>query len=116
MITIFDWFGYELSTKKRYSLIKEAGFDGVLMWWSSGFGRGAYKHAPEIARQEGLFIENIHGPVMNQHALSWKPWTDIMYMQRTFSALRTALILVFQHLFFIYQVMIIQSIQLDLTG
>lgn len=69
MITIFDWFGYELSTKKRYSLIKEAGFDGVLMWWSSGFGRGAYRHAPEIARQEGLFIENIHGPVMNQHAL-----------------------------------------------
>lgn len=34
MITIFDWFGYELPTKKRYSLIKEAGFDGVLMWWS----------------------------------------------------------------------------------
>ncbi len=34
MITIYDWFGYELPKKERYRLIKESGFDGVLMWWS----------------------------------------------------------------------------------
>lgn len=28
MITIYDWFGYELPIKERYQLIKEAGFDG----------------------------------------------------------------------------------------
>jgi len=36
MITIYDWFGYELPIKERYRLIKEAGFDGVLLWWSNG--------------------------------------------------------------------------------
>ncbi|CAM3555909.1 hypothetical protein BRIN106911_19255 [Brevibacillus invocatus] len=25
MITIYDWFGYELPIKERYQLIKEAG-------------------------------------------------------------------------------------------
>lgn len=39
MITIYDWFGYELPIKERYQLIKEAGFDGVLLWWSEHLGR-----------------------------------------------------------------------------
>ncbi|MGB8453700.1 MAG: hypothetical protein WCD89_15420 [Anaerocolumna sp.] len=29
MITIYDWFGYELTIKERYQLIKEAGFDFI---------------------------------------------------------------------------------------
>ncbi|MGN7385233.1 hypothetical protein [Paenibacillus sp. SAFN-117] len=37
MITIYDWFGYELPIKERYQLIKEAGFDGVLLWWSEDY-------------------------------------------------------------------------------
>jgi sugar phosphate isomerase/epimerase len=77
MITIYDWFGYELPLKERYRLIKEAGFDGVLLWWSDGFGRdcfglGNYRSGPEIAREAGLFIENIHTPVQNQNNL----WLD----------------------------------------
>lgn len=77
MITIFDWFGYELSMKERYQLIKEAGFDGVLLWWSDGFsrdsfGRNDYRNGPQIARDAGLFIENIHTPVHNQNNL----WFD----------------------------------------
>ena len=31
MITIYDWFGYELPIKERYRLIREAGFDSVLL-------------------------------------------------------------------------------------
>jgi len=70
MITIYDWFGYELPIKERYRLIKEAGFDGVLLWWSNGFGRdyfgqNEYRNGPQIAREAGLFIENIHAPVQN---------------------------------------------------
>lgn len=77
MITIYDWFGYELPIKERYRLIKEAGFDGVLLWWSDGFGRDCfgrndYRNGPQIAREEGLFIENIHTPVQNQNNL----WLD----------------------------------------
>ncbi len=77
MITIYDWFGYELPIKERYRLIKEVGFDGVLLWWSDGFGRDGfgqkdYRNGPQIAREAGLFIENIHTPVQNQNNL----WLD----------------------------------------
>lgn len=77
MITIYDWFGYEVPIKERYRLIKEAGFDGVLLWWSDGFGRdrhgrGDYRNGPVIARNEGLFVENIHTPVQDQNNL----WLD----------------------------------------
>lgn len=71
MLCIYDWFGYNVSVKERYILIKKAGFDGVLLWWSDGFGRGAdYQEGVEFARKAGLFIENIHTPVQNQDKLS----------------------------------------------
>ena len=77
MITIYDWFGYELPIKERYRLIKEAGFDGILLWWSDGFGRdcfglGDYRNGPQIAREAGLFIENIHTPFHAENNL----WLD----------------------------------------
>ncbi len=72
MVTIYDWFGYELSAKKRYALIREAGFDGVMLWWSEESGRGDYRTGPEEARSEGLFVENIHAPFQRQNDL----WRD----------------------------------------
>jgi len=62
MITIYDWFGYNLSMKERYQLIKETGFEGVLLWWSNGFGRDCYglndyRKGPGIAREAGLFVD-----------------------------------------------------------
>ena len=59
MITIYDWFGYELPPTERYRLIREAGFDGVLLWWSEFRNRGDYRSGPQIARNAGLVIENI---------------------------------------------------------
>ena len=58
--------------KERYKLIKEAGFDGVLLWWSEYFGRNDYRKGPQIVRNAGLFIENIHTPVQYQNNL----WLD----------------------------------------
>lgn len=60
MITIFDYFGFEVPYKERYRLIKESGFDGVLLYWSDEFGNINYKCNPEQARNAGLYIENIH--------------------------------------------------------
>ncbi len=75
MITIYDWFGFDIPSISRYKLIKEVGFDGVLLWWSNGFGRdryewNEYRKAPHIAREAGLYIENIHAPVETQNDLS----------------------------------------------
>jgi sugar phosphate isomerase/epimerase len=72
MITIYDWFGYELPIKERYRLIKEAGFDGVLVWWSEYLDRNDYRNGPQIVREAGLFIENIHTPFQVQNNL----WLD----------------------------------------
>lgn len=72
MISIYDWFGYEVAIEDRYKLIKAAGFNGVLLWWSDGFGRGAdYKTGVGYARAAGLHIENIHTPVQGQDNLSF---------------------------------------------
>ena len=72
MFTIYDWFGYELPIKKRYRLIKEVGFDGVLLWWSEHLNRGEYRKGPQIIREVGLFIENIHTPFQVQDNI----WLD----------------------------------------
>lgn len=72
MITIYDWFGYELPIKERYRLIKEAGFDGVLMWWSEYLNRNDYRTGPQMAHEAGLFIENIHTPFQVQDYI----WLD----------------------------------------
>lgn len=75
MIGIYDCFGYgvgyDVSFEKRYKLIKEAGFDSVMLWWSDKFGRGmGYKEDVQLARNAGLFVENIHTPVHDQNSLS----------------------------------------------
>jgi sugar phosphate isomerase/epimerase len=72
MITIYDWFGYDLPIQERYRLIKEAGFDGVMMWWSNYLDRNEYRKAPQLAREADLLIENIHTPFQIQDDI----WLD----------------------------------------
>lgn len=75
MIGIYDCFGYgpgfDVPFEERYRLIKNAGFDCVMLWWSDRFGRGAgYQKDVQLARDAGLYIENIHAPVHEQNGLS----------------------------------------------
>lgn len=71
MTGIYDCFGYDVPFSERYKLIKNAGFDSVMLWWSDKFGRGAgYQEDVQYARDAGLFIENIHTPVHEQNYLS----------------------------------------------
>jgi len=75
VIGIYDCFGYgegyDVSFEERYRLIKNAGFDCVMLWWSDKFGRGrGYQKDVQFARNAGLYIENIHTPVHQQNYLS----------------------------------------------
>lgn len=75
MLSIYDWFGYHLTMEERYRLIKRAGFTSVMILWGHRLGRGVdYRLAPELAREAGLSIENIHAPTERQHAL----WEDTL--------------------------------------
>src|SRR5574344_1255389 len=75
MLGIYDCFGYgtgyDVTFEERYQLIKKAGFDCVMLWWSDQFGRGkGYEKDVQYARDAGLYIENIHTPVHEQNYLS----------------------------------------------
>ena len=75
MLGIYDCFGYgtgyDVSFEDRYRLIKGAGFDCVMLWWSDKFGRGdGYQKDVQFARDAELIVENIHAPVHEQNFLS----------------------------------------------
>ena len=75
MMGIYDCFGYgpgyDVPFSERYKLIKAAGFDCVMLWWSDQFGRGeGYEKDADLAQDAGLFIENMHAPVHEQNDLS----------------------------------------------
>ncbi|MGH4121627.1 MAG: sugar phosphate isomerase/epimerase family protein [Clostridium sp.] len=71
---IFSWFGYPIDISERFRLIKQAGFDGVLLWWGDENidTDGAKEKQPELALENGLIIENVHLPFSGTNDL----WLD----------------------------------------
>ncbi len=72
---ISDCFGYgsrfDVPFSERYRLLRDAGLECVLLWWSDWFGRGeGYEKDADLARDAGLRIENMHAPVHAQNDLS----------------------------------------------
>lgn len=68
---IFASFGYTISMSKRFELIKNAGFDSVMIWWGDGeneFGclKNSYK---SLSEKYGLPITNAHLPFDNANDL-----------------------------------------------
>jgi sugar phosphate isomerase/epimerase len=62
---IFSWFGFELPLAERLKLIKEAGFDSTSVWLGEEeelVKSGKEDMIPELVRDCGLFLENIHAP------------------------------------------------------
>jgi len=72
--SIFTWFGYSLPMPERAKLIKEAGFNTVMLMWSDAFKPydGPKEKYPDILRNQGLRIENIHLPFAKANNL----WMD----------------------------------------
>jgi sugar phosphate isomerase/epimerase len=64
---IFSWFGFVLPLPERLKLIKEAGFNATTLWWEDEIGSPCIKkdHMPNIVRDSGLVLENIHIPYDN---------------------------------------------------
>ncbi|PKM78046.1 MAG: sugar phosphate isomerase/epimerase [Firmicutes bacterium HGW-Firmicutes-15] len=64
---IFSWFGFVLPLPERLKLIKEAGFNATTLWWEDEIGSPNIKkdNMPNIVRDSGLVLENIHIPYDN---------------------------------------------------
>ncbi|MEG2716633.1 MAG: sugar phosphate isomerase/epimerase [Eubacterium sp.] len=62
--SMFSWFGYFMPFEERIRIIKEAGFDEVMISWEDELEPYAVKKEkfPDIVRNAGLGITNIHAP------------------------------------------------------
>ena len=85
---IFSWFGYLLPMKERFALIREAGFDTVMLWWGGEFDAepGEYLTHPALAESFGLRVENAHLPYFNSNEL----WTGGSYETLLLDGIRHA--------------------------
>ncbi|MCL2832037.1 MAG: sugar phosphate isomerase/epimerase [Treponema sp.] len=59
---IFYWFGYRIPSKERFKLIADTGFKNTVLWWGDQFidTDGPKEELPDLAREAGLFVENMH--------------------------------------------------------
>ena len=70
-----DMNDYNVPMPDLYRIIKQSGFDGVILGWSNFIPVGFDKRDhPEIARNAGLQVENIHAPFTFKHVENL--WTD----------------------------------------
>jgi sugar phosphate isomerase/epimerase len=61
-IGIFNWFGYVMPAKERVKMIKEVGFDSIMLWWDEElFSSEGEKELLEIISMD-IIIENLHVP------------------------------------------------------
>ena len=72
MISIFAFFSQKVPFEERFRMVKQAGFDGVLLWWGDDDTDQDHEDQPELARKAGLAIENIHVPFFGANVL----WED----------------------------------------
>ena len=71
---IFTWFGYVLPLEDKLRLIRDVGFESVMMWLGEDFDEldGDYRYIPEKADRFGLVVESAHLPYINSNDL----WLD----------------------------------------
>lgn len=59
---VFSWYGYFSDFQQRLEYIKDAGFDGLMLWWEDDEGPWPYprKKMVQMTRDMGLEIFNVH--------------------------------------------------------
>lgn len=71
---LFAWFGVPIPFVERMSLIRDAGFEATSLWWEEDdeTRRRLRDLAPDIVRNAGLHLDNLHAPYAGCNAL----WSD----------------------------------------
>lgn len=73
-ISIYSWFGFTIPLEERFMLMKRVGIDSTFIWWGDEYAGidGPKEKHPEMARRNGLYIENVHMPFSSANEI----WTD----------------------------------------
>ena len=68
---IYFWFGFLIPCEERLRLIKQVGFDDVMLWWGDDMEEvnGPKAKLADLARSYGLGIESAHLPYINANQL-----------------------------------------------
>ncbi len=69
---IYAWFGYKLPLEKRLKLIADAGFTNTCVWFGHEedlVKSGKDNQIPELVRDAGLTLDNIHAPFWHSNYL-----------------------------------------------
>ncbi len=63
-VGIFSWFGFALPMAERARMIRDAGFQSVMLWWGDDHRSvdGPKEAQPELFRKTGLRVVNVHTP------------------------------------------------------
>jgi sugar phosphate isomerase/epimerase len=69
--SIFSWFGFIQPLGDRLLAIREAGFDGVSIWWEDETYPNVIKKEimPSMVEKAGLHFENMHTPYLDVNDL-----------------------------------------------
>ncbi len=61
---IYSFFGFRLPLIKKLEMIKQVGFAATTLWWGDeiAFAEASKDELPELVRDKGLYLENIHVP------------------------------------------------------
>ena len=76
------WPGHQegQAFERFFALTKQAGFDGVHLWWDAFDDGQDYRRQPELARRAGLYVENLHAPFDDINGI----WEDTAAGQAVF--------------------------------
>jgi len=80
--SIFTWFGFKQPFGEIIQLIKEAGFQSVMIWWEDEADEYTVpkQQQPEIVRKSGLKLDNAHLEFANVNTM----WEDSLAGQEVF--------------------------------
>ena len=84
MLAIYQYFGYKLPMKERFTKIKAAGFDAVGLWSEADWSHDEWHRRDQaiLAREAGLEIMDAHAPRIADFVDAI--WTDTLDGEATY--------------------------------
>ncbi len=92
MYAIYQYFGYDLTLKERFDLIKKTGFDAVGLWRDDWFGWSGHRAYADMARTAGLQVIDGHAPFMRDYDFVNALWQDNLDGETTYQIYRRAIV------------------------
>ena len=65
-LAVFTWFGFNYSFDEIVKIIKNAGFQSVMIWWGDDYiekDKQPKEKKPDIIRKNNIRLENVHLPI-----------------------------------------------------